>query len=152
MRPVLMVGFLAVAAAAQAAPTDDLLAADRAFAALSIAKGAHAAFLASMTEDARVYEGDHPPLIGKATIAAYYAAQEKTDPSYKDQRLEWTPVEAVLSPDGILGFTRGTWVLTAPGPGGKPFKLTGYYVTEWQRQADGSFKFCLDIGGADKAK
>jgi ketosteroid isomerase-like protein len=147
VRQVLMAGFLTFVSAASAAPSDVLLAADRGFSALSVEKGAHAAFLAMVTDDVRLYQGDHPPLIGKAAVAAYYAGEERADRSYKDQRLEWTPAEAEISPDGMLGFTRGRWVLTAPA-----FRLTGYYVTEWRRGSDGTYKVCLDIGGADKAK
>jgi ketosteroid isomerase-like protein len=151
VRP-LIAGFLVLAAAADAAPKDDLLAADRAFAALSVMGGAHAAFLATVTDDVRLYQGDHPPLLGKAAVAAFYAAEEKADPTYKRQRLEWTPLEAEAAPDGGLGWTRGSWLFTAPKPDGTVFKLTGYYVTEWRRQSDGTYKACLDIGGADKAK
>jgi ketosteroid isomerase-like protein len=143
------VSLVAFCAAAGAAPKDDMLAADRAFAAMSIAQGSHAAFLAYMTDDVRLFTGDHPPLVGKAAVAAVYAEEEK-DPAYKSQRLEWTPLEAEAAPDGMLGWTRGTWIFTAPKPGGTVFKLTGYYVTAWRRQGDGSYKFCLDIGGADK--
>jgi ketosteroid isomerase-like protein len=148
----LIASFLVFAAAAGAAPKDDILATDRAFAALSLVHGAHAAFLSYMTDDVRLFQGDHRPLIGKAAVAAYFAAEEAADPGYKAQRLEWTPVEAEASPDGVLGFTRGTWVLTAPKADGSGLRLTGYYVTEWRRQSDGTYKFCLDIGGADKAK
>lgn len=133
-----------------AAPADDMLAADRDFAAMSLRQGAHAAFLSYMTDDVRLYTGAHPPLIGKAAVAAYYAEQEKSDPNYAKQKLAWTPLEAEAAPDGNLGFTRGTWVFTAPKPDGSEMRLTGYYVTEWRRQTDGSYKFCLDIGGADK--
>ena len=152
MRLGLFASSILFATAAVAAPKDDLLAADRAFAAMSVAHGAHAAFLAFMTDDVRLYDGAHPPLIGKAAVAAYYAAEEKADPDYKAQRLEWAPAEAEASPDGGLGWTRGTWVYTATKPDGTALKVTGYYVTEWQRQRDGTYKFCLDIGGADKAR
>ena len=151
MRLALFVSILALATtAAAAAPKDDMLAADRAFSALSIAKGAHAAFLATMTDDVQLYTGANPPLLGKAAIAAYYADEEKSDHTYKSQRLEWAPVAAEASADGSLGYTRGTWVFSVPGPDGVLRRLTGYYVTQWRRQSDGSYKFCLDIGGADK--
>ncbi len=150
MRLTAAVVAMVVTVAAGAAPKDDMLAADKAFSAMSIAQGAHAAFLAYMTDDVRLFDGAHPPLIGKTAVTAYYAAEEKSDPGYKNQRLEWTPLEAEASPDGVLGFTRGTWIFTAPKPDGTPLKVTGYYVTEWRRQPDGSYKFCLDIGGADK--
>jgi ketosteroid isomerase-like protein len=136
-----------LAVAAGAAPKDDLLAADRAFSALSLEKGSHTAFLAYVTDDVRLFDGAHPPLIGKAAVAAYYATEEKADPAYSKRRLEWMPEEAEVSPDGVLGWTRGKWVFS--GPAGR---LTGYYVTEWRRQSDGTYKVCLDIGSADRPK
>jgi len=146
----LLVAVMLASSAANAAPKDELMAADKAFSDLSAAQGAHAAFLACMADDVRLYEGEHPPIIGKTAAAAYYAKAEQADPGYKNQRLEWTPVEAEASPDGVLGWTRGTWIFTAKKPDGGTVKLTGYYVTEWRRQADGRYKFELDIGGADK--
>ena len=150
MRRAVLASLLILATAAGAAPKDDMMAADRAFSAMSIAKGAHTAFLAYMTDDVRLYDGATPPLMGKAAVAAQYTAEEKADPAFKNQRLEWTPVEADASPDGVLGWTRGSWIFTAPKPDGTIFKLTGYYVTAWRRQSDGTYKFCLDIGGVDK--
>jgi ketosteroid isomerase-like protein len=135
---------------ATAAPRDDLLAADRAFSAMSVANGAHAAFLATMTDDVRLYTGAHPPLIGRAAVAEYYAAEERSDPSYRGQRLEWTPLEAEASPDGLMGWTRGDWIFTATKPDGTQIRVNGYYVTVWRRQSDGSYKFCVDIGGTDR--
>ena len=136
--------------AAGAAPKDDMLATDKAFSDMSVAQGQHAAFLAYMTDDVHLFTGAHPPIIGKDAVAKQYADEERTDPSYKDQRLEWTPVEGEASPDGMLGWTRGTWIYSVKKADGTPNKLTGYYVTEWRRQADGKYKFCLDIGGTDK--
>lgn len=140
--------FALSASAASATPKEEMIAADRAFSAMSVAKGAHAAFLADMADDALVFDGDHPPIIGKAAAAAYYADREKKDPGYASQRLEWTPLSADASADGTLGYTRGTWALTAKKKDGKPLSLTGYYVTEWRRQADGQYKLAVDIGGA----
>lgn len=150
MRFVWAALLLAATVSAQAAPKDDMIAADKAFSAMSGAQGAHAAFLAYMTDDARVFEGDHPPIIGKAALAAFYEAAEKANPNYRNQKLQWTPIEAEASPDGALGWTRGTWVFTVPKEDGSTVTVTGYYVTEWRRQPDGRYKFCLDTGGVDK--
>ncbi|MDE2182264.1 MAG: DUF4440 domain-containing protein [Alphaproteobacteria bacterium] len=128
---------------------DDLLAADRAFSDLSVAKGAHAAFLAYMADDACLYEGRHPPILGKAAAADYYARAEAADPAYPSSQLRWTPLEARVSPDGVLGWTRGTWVWRANKADASSKTVTGYYVTEWRRQGDGHYKFELDIGGTD---
>jgi ketosteroid isomerase-like protein len=136
------------ASAATAAPRDEMIAADKAFSAMSVAKGAHAAFLAYMADDALLYEGDHPPIAGKAAAAAYYASQEKKMPTYGTQRLEWTPTGADASKDGSLGYTHGSWTLSAKKADGSAVHVTGYYVTEWRRQKDGQYKFVADIGGA----
>lgn len=133
-----------------AGPKEDMLAADRAFSDLSVKSGAHAAFLAYMADDVRLFDGDHPPIIGKAAAAAWYADVEKKNPGgEKASTLQWTPLEADASPDGVLGYTRGTWIYSGTKKDGSAQRVTGYYVTEWKRQSDGKYKFVLDIGGAD---
>jgi ketosteroid isomerase-like protein len=140
-----------LSATANAGPKEDILAADKAFSDMSVARGPHAAFLTYMADDVRLYDGDHPPIVGKKAAAEYYARVEELDPNYAAARLEWTPAEADMSPDGVLGWTRGTWIWTSKKADGTPRKMTGYYVTEWRRQTDGTYKFELDIGGADKS-
>jgi ketosteroid isomerase-like protein len=151
-REIVMLGKLVIAAAllvstgALAGPKEDMMAADRAFAKMSLEKGAHAAFLAYMTDDVRLYDGDHPPIIGRRAVETYYAK----NPDPKGSKLNWKPIEADASAAGDFGYTRGTWVFTAKDEKGRDVKVTGYYVTGWKRQADGTYKFNLDIGGADK--
>jgi ketosteroid isomerase-like protein len=141
---------LACANTALAGPKDEMMAADRAFSELSVKEGAHAAFLAFMADDVRLFDGDHPPILGKAAAAAYYADVEKKNPDgEKNSSLQWTPIEAEASADGTLGWTRGTWVFTGKKADGSLRKVTGYYVTEWRRGPDGTYKFVLDVGGAD---
>lgn len=140
---LLMPGF---SGPALAGAKDDMLATDRAFSAMSAAKGQQAAFLAYMADDVQLYTGPKPPLLGKAAVAAFYAK----NPSGPGEKLIWSPSGAEASPDGILGYTRGTWRYSATAKNGKPVTATGYYVTAWKRQADGTYKFVLDIGGSDK--
>src|SRR4029077_13939300 len=103
--------FMLACANALAGPKEDMIAADRAFSDLSVKSGAHAAFLAYMADDVRLFDGDHPPIIGKGAAAAYYADVEKKNPGgEKESTLQWTPLEADASPDGVLGYTRGTWI------------------------------------------
>lgn len=129
---------------------EDMMAADRAFSDMSLKSGAHAAFLAFMADDVRLFDGAHPPILGKAAAAVYYADVEKKNPNgEKTSKLEWTPVEADASPDGVLGWTRGTWIYSGTKKDGTKQKVTGYYVTGWKRQKDGKYKFVLDIGGTD---
>jgi ketosteroid isomerase-like protein len=137
---------LLLSTAALAGPKEDMMATDRAFAKMSVEKGAHAAFLAYMTDDVRLFDGDHPPIIGKKAVEAYYAK----NPDPPGAKLDWKPIEADTSAAGDFGYTRGTWVFAGKDEKGKDVKATGYYVTGWKRQADGKYKFNLDIGGADK--
>jgi len=143
---VTVLSFAATTAWAGAA--DDMLAADKAFSAMSVAKGHHAAFLAYMADDVREFAGAHPPVLGKAAVAKLYADGEARNGAPKD-RLEWVPVEAKASVDGTLGWTRGRWTDTATGKDGKTAVATGYYVTLWRRQTDGTYKYELDVGGED---
>jgi ketosteroid isomerase-like protein len=141
---------LAFASSAMADPKEEMMAADRAFSDMSVKDGAHAAFLAFMADDVRLFDGDHPPILGKAAAAVYYAGVEKKNPGgEKNSSLAWTPVEAEASMDGSLGWTRGAWTFSGKKGNGSPRRVTGYYVTEWRRQADGKYKFVLDIGGTD---
>ena len=144
------VTFLVCLGAALAGPKEEMMATDRAFSDLSVKDGAHAAFLAYMTDDVRLFDGEHPPILGKTAAAAYYADIERKNPKGQaNSSLQWTPVEAEASADGTLGWTRGTWQFSAKNIDGSPREVTGYYVTEWRRGADGKYKFILDIGGAD---
>lgn len=139
---------LLVSTAALAGPKEEMMATDSAFAKMSLEKGAHAAFLAYMTDDVRLFDGDHPPIIGRRAVEAYYAK----NPDPPGSKLIWKPIEADASAAGDFGYTRGTWVFAARDEKGKDVKVTGYYVTGWKRQADGKYKFNLDIGGADRPK
>ena len=142
--------FSASLGAALAGPKEEMMATDRAFSDLSVKEGAHAAFLAYMADDVRLFDGEHPPIVGKAAAAAYYADVEKKNPQGQaNSTLAWTPLEAEASGDGTLGWTRGTWIFSAKNADGSPRRATGYYVTEWRLGADGKYKFVLDIGGAD---
>jgi ketosteroid isomerase-like protein len=146
MRGIVLTLALLAPVAAFAGAKEDMLAADKAFSDMSVAKGPHVAFLAYMADDVRLFDSEHPPIPGKKAVAEYY----KDNPDSPDDRLAWTPIEADASPDGVLGWTRGTWVYTGKNGDGSDQKVTGYYVTEWRKQADGQYKFTLDIGGVDK--
>ena len=135
-------------APAFAGPAEDMMATDKAFSDMSVAKGRHAAFLAYMADDVRQFTGANPPVISKAAMAKLYADGEAKNGAPQD-RLEWTPIEAKASGDGSLGWTRGHWIYSATGTDGKAVKNTGYYVTLWRRQADGKYKYEVDIGGED---
>ena len=64
--------------------------------------------------------------------------------------LTWWPVYADVSRAGDLGWTTGPYELRQNPSDEKPAG-TGHYFTIWRRQADGSFKFVLDLGAPHPA-
>jgi hypothetical protein len=59
--------------------------------------------------------------------------------------LAWTPEFADISSNGVLAYTTGPWEFRPKGKADAPAGF-GHFVTLWQKQLDGSFKFVLDIG------
>ena len=117
----------------------ELLAADSAFAAMSVAHGAKAAFLAFAANEALTLGPPAAPMNhGRDAIGATF-----TDfPA--DAVLEWAPVSADVAASGDLGCTVGEATIAARHSYSK-------YLTVWKRQADGAWKFVADGGNARPA-
>ncbi|MBI2187615.1 MAG: DUF4440 domain-containing protein [Acidobacteria bacterium] len=58
--------------------------------------------------------------------------------------LSWTPERAEVSAAGDLGYTVGSYELTANGA-----KERGKYVTIWKKQPEGTWKVIEDIGNSN---
>lgn len=132
-------------AAAAGGPEEAMLAADRAFAAMAADAGVPAAFAAFAANDVRMFPDGAEPYQGRAAMMARF--QNWPDGA----TLEWTPVEAVAAPAGDFGFTWGRFVYTGPAGGGGTETDHGKYVSIWRREADGSWKFVVDIGNSNPA-
>lgn len=109
-----------------------VVAAERAFAALSVEKGMKEAFLANLGEDAVIFRPGPVPAV--AWFRDHPAATGK---------LTWEPDFAATSAAGDLGYTSGPWEYREPGDDSA---ASGHFVTVWRRQADGSFKVAIDAG------
>lgn len=125
---------LAGAAAAQQpsslqAGFDSLVAAERAFAKLSEAKGIKESFLANIADDAVIFRPG--PVPGKTWLAEHPNPQAL---------LVWHPVYAEIARSGDLGWTTGPYEITVKGEKGY-----GQYSTVW-KQVDGQWKFVADLG------
>lgn len=137
--------FAVIASTAWAAPKDDLMATDKAFSQLSVEKGSNAAFLTYMADDAHVFgTGNEPPIHGKAEAVKRFQTSGNGDP--KTNILSWEPDTAEVSKDGAMGWTDGRWAFN--GNGGK-LHLTGHYLTVWEKDAKGAWKFTADMGTTD---
>jgi hypothetical protein len=60
--------------------------------------------------------------------------------------LTWHPVYAWVAGSEDLGFTVGEYIATLRGPSGAAVQRFGKYLTVWQRQHDGTWKFVADGG------
>jgi hypothetical protein len=112
--------------------------ADCAFSTESQSTGA-AAWAKFAAEDAASGRLRGPAEIREAQAKAY------ARPGYK---LIWYPTEAKEL--GSFVVTSGRWERHVPGPsGGVERVLHGRYVTMWQRQSDGGYKWVWDGGEND---
>ena len=65
--------------------------------------------------------------------------------SDKKPLLAWQPSFAGMSASGDMGFTTGPWEFRGDIKDEKPSGY-GHFVTVWKKQADGSWKFVVDLG------
>jgi ketosteroid isomerase-like protein len=59
--------------------------------------------------------------------------------------LSWLPSFADISQAGDMGYTTGPWEFRSDSKDEKPVAF-GNFVTVWRKQADGSWKFAIDLG------
>ncbi len=106
----------------------EILAEERAFAALAAEKGQWTAFRATAAPDSAMF-------VPKKVDAPQWLAG-RADPQVS---VRWQPHRVFASCDGTTGVT---W-RAAQWPDGSH----GRFMTIWQRQADGGWKWVLDVGG-----
>jgi len=134
-----MLRFLFIALAFLAAPlraedaraqVEDLLAADRAFAAAAAGAASAADGLAPMFDAEAVM-----PLPGRGHVVGRQAvlAALRASPAFQSGTAAWAPVRGGIAADGSQGFTFGFLTLT----GGDPARRNRKYLAYWIRRPDG---------------
>jgi len=111
-----------------------LVEAERAFARLAVAKGIRDSFLENMTDESILFRPG--PVPGKKWMTERPAPQGV---------LTWYPIFADISRAGDLGYTTGPWEFREKSLSDKPV-AHGQFVTVWKKQADGRWKFVVDLG------
>jgi len=138
IRPgVLLLCSLLGTAVAEAAPRDDLLAADRVFAKLSATKGWGFAVLATAANDARLLGPGGEQINGRAQALRSLARPIPGS-------LSWQPQSASVSADSKFGWTDGSWLRTL-----KDAKVAGRYLSVWTKAPNGAWKVQASISTAD---
>ena len=118
----------------------EIVDAERAFAAMAKAEGIPEAFLAYAAEDA-VLMRNNSLVTGKEEMATFFKTQS---PGNGEINLSWEPDFVDVSHSGDLGYTYGKFVLSMTDTTGVTRENTGVFHTVWKRQADGSWKFVWD--------
>jgi ketosteroid isomerase-like protein len=126
----------AVPVQSRAAPLDDVLNTDRAFAAAALRDGARAAFVAYAAPDAMMFRDGVGPVKGQAAIAGSFRASGGAIP-------DWAPEGGEIAKSGELAYTWGYFRWTASDGSGK--QSTGNYVSIW-RKIEGEWKWIVDLG------
>lgn len=117
--------------AAVAEPLDEVIAAERAFAAETRERGFKPGFLAWVAGDGFIFR--HGPVPARADLEA------QPDEAPPGPALFWWPTFAGVANSGDLGFTTGGATV--------PVR----YFTVWRRQADGSWRWLYDGGPGQSA-
>ena len=115
-----------------------LLKTDQDFSDMSVKEGMFKAFLHYIAEDGVILRNNSYPEKGKEALRERFSG--KSDTSFI---LRWEPLVEKISESGDLGYTYGLHTNTEKSSG----QITrGTYITIWQKQKDGSWKFVLDTG------
>jgi ketosteroid isomerase-like protein len=130
LAPLVMGAAALLAATPARASVEEVVAAERAFAALAQEKGVAPAFATYIAEDGLIFIPDPKP--GKKLLQSV--------PS-RPGSLRWWPIYAGAAASGDLGFTTGPFV----ADDGKT-KGYGHFFTIWKRQPDGSWRWLIDHG------
>ena len=117
------------------AALDELLGADRAFAAKARADGVPAAFAA--------YAADNAIMVSRQAVTSGHDAIVARFANWPaGQHIEWTPQAGRVSERGDMGWTWGNATYIAADGA----RTTGRYISIWTRDLDGNWKYALDAG------
>ena len=118
-----------------------LVAAERAFARMSVLTSQRDAFLANFAD-----EGVWFALAPSRTKADL---QKQSAPAGPPTRvLDWEPVTGDVAASGDLGYTTGPWLRRERTAGGAPGKTlgTGWFFSVWEWRGGGGWKVVADFG------
>lgn len=123
--------------AAGLSPRKQLIQADKAFSAMSGAKGMKTAFIEYMDSNAVLLRGNRLPVVG-ANVVDFLIGQDDSD-----YTLTWEPHFADVAASGDFGYTYGVYELRFKS---KDTSIYGSYTSIWKKQPDSKWKFVLETG------
>jgi hypothetical protein len=117
--------------------------ADSLFADLSDRMGMAVAFSSTIAPDGAIFGGS-------TLVVGPKAVKEFEEARGAGTSLTWRPVYALAAESGDLGLTIGESIATGRSPSGAAVQRFGKYLTVWQRESNGSWKFVIDGGSATR--
>jgi ketosteroid isomerase-like protein len=109
-----------------------------AFARMAAEQGIRPSFMAFIAEDGILFRP-------RAVRGKQWMIDHPVPPSNQHPLLSWYPAVAEIARAGDLGYTTGPWEFKNDVHDAKPVAF-GNFLTVWKKQADGSWKFAIDLG------
>jgi ketosteroid isomerase-like protein len=118
--------------------TGVLMKADLDFSEMSAREGMQKAFIYNFADSGVMLRDNGYPINGRQSLITMFSG--RTDSSFS---LIWKPVFEKIAASGDLGYTYGYYKRTLKSTGEVS---QGTYVTIWEKQKNGNWKFVLDTG------
>ena len=115
-----------------------LLKTDLDFSNMSEISGMHKAFLSYFADSGVMLRDNGYPLVSKDSLIFLFS--KGSDTTFT---LTWKPVYEKIAKSGDLGYTYGFYKRTILSTGSFS---RGTYLTIWEKQKDGKWKFVMDTG------
>jgi ketosteroid isomerase-like protein len=134
---ILLILVVAVSTHGQSA-LQDMVKTEQAFSKMAQDENIREAFMTFIADDGLLFRPG-------AVNGKKWMTEHPVPPSDKKPVLVWQPAYAGMAVSGDMGFTTGPWEAKADV---NDEKLSGFghFVTVWKKQADGSWRFVVDLG------
>jgi ketosteroid isomerase-like protein len=134
-------GLFPPASAQKFNPRDDIgmmVETERSFSQMSEQAGTRAAFATFIADEGILFRPH-------AVVGKKWMQEHPLPPSQTRPLLTWEPIFAAISSSGDLGYTTGPWQYKNDIKDAKPSAF-GNFMTIWKKQANGKWRFVLDLG------
>lgn len=122
----------------------ELVSAEHAFNAMAQEKGILPAFEHFAAPDVAFIDTD------PRTFRGLEAVRRRMGDTPPGTKLTWAPLFTDVSDDGTLGYNYGRYEARSKAADGRDVVRTGFFLTIWKRQPDGSWKYVMDTGAPDR--
>src|SRR5215216_524949 len=138
MKNVILLILIVAAVAQGQTALQEMVKTEQAFSKMAEEKNVRDAFMAFIADDGLLFRPG-------AVNGKKWMLENPLPPSDKRPLLAWQPSYAGMATSGDMGFTTGPWEFKNDIKDEKP-SAYGHFVTVWKKQADGSWKFVVDLG------